>query len=417
MAAFIGNLSGPGGPPGAGSAAALYGVYPGTVTDIKDAAKQGRVQVKFPWALPLGAGEGYQVWARLSTLMAGPNQGSWVIPDVDTEVLVSFAAGNPAAAYVIGMLWNGVDTPPEQMDDDGKNVIHSITTRTGVKITLDDTDNEQKVIIKTPAGRTFTMSDGPDKQKIISWETPGGQNIKLTDDPNQIEIWDANNNKATLNDKGTVWVDSNGNKMEMTSSGIKLTDKNANTVTLDGSGITLKDKNQNQIQMSGSGVQIQDAQQHKVTLSAAGVAIDSAVQNTSIQANNVQVNALLSAQIQATSFGVQSKAATQIVSTGPFSISTPATAQLTAGGAVQFTSGAALQLTSGAMLQLTAGALCQVTAGTNIMLTAPIQVMATAPMTLIASPLVTMAALLTVPTLTATSVVSPAYTPGAGNFL
>ena len=67
----------------------FYGAYPGLVRDVRDPDNQGRVKVALPWS-PDSAGSSYEVWARVSTLMAGNNQGSWFIPDTDVEVLVIF---------------------------------------------------------------------------------------------------------------------------------------------------------------------------------------------------------------------------------------------------------------------------------------------------------------------------------------
>src|SRR5260221_6105808 len=57
----------------------LYGVYPATVTDIKDPDSQGRVKIKLPWS-PDNGGSGYEVCARLAVFTAGNNLGSSVIP-------------------------------------------------------------------------------------------------------------------------------------------------------------------------------------------------------------------------------------------------------------------------------------------------------------------------------------------------
>jgi uncharacterized protein involved in type VI secretion and phage assembly len=142
----------------------LYGVYPALVVDIQDPDGQGRVKVRLPW-LPDDDG-GYSVWARIATLMAGNNRGTWFIPDVDDEVLVAFEAGDPRRPYVVGALWNGRDAPPESMDGAGDNFIKSITSRNGVKITLDDQDGQEKLILETPGGQKLTMQDGPGKVEI-----------------------------------------------------------------------------------------------------------------------------------------------------------------------------------------------------------------------------------------------------------
>jgi uncharacterized protein involved in type VI secretion and phage assembly len=137
----------------------LYGLYPAEVTDNKDPDNQGRVRIKLPWSPD--SDKGYEVWARLATLMAGPSRGSWFIPDPGDEVLVGFEGGDPRRPYVIGALWNGTDTPPELMDNAGSNLKKSITSRNNVRITLDDTTGQESVTIETPTGQKVVLRDGP----------------------------------------------------------------------------------------------------------------------------------------------------------------------------------------------------------------------------------------------------------------
>ena len=82
-------------------------------------------------------------------------------------MLVAFEAGDPRRPYVVGALWNGQDTPPESMDGAGNNFIKSITSRNGVKITLDDNDGQEKMILETPGGQKLTLQDGPGKVEIV----------------------------------------------------------------------------------------------------------------------------------------------------------------------------------------------------------------------------------------------------------
>ena len=145
-----------------------YGVFTGIVTDISDPAGTGRVKVKLPIDL--------EVWARLSTLMAGKNRGTWFIPDVDDEVLIAFGHGRPDDPFVLGALWNGIDTPPESMDGAAKNYVKSIRSRNGVKVTLDDHDGQETFICETPGGQKVTLKDGPG---TITIEDSNGNSIKL----------------------------------------------------------------------------------------------------------------------------------------------------------------------------------------------------------------------------------------------
>ena len=152
-----------------------YGVYPALVSDIKDPDSQGRVQITLPWAPDTGSGR-YEAWARLATLMGGNNRGSWFIPDVDDEVLVVFEGGDPCRPYVIGGLWNGSDTPPDSMDGAGNNYRKLIRSRNGVKVTLDDTDGQEKFIAETPGGQKITLKDGPGTVEIVD---SNGNSVKL----------------------------------------------------------------------------------------------------------------------------------------------------------------------------------------------------------------------------------------------
>ena len=143
-----------------------YGVYPALVSDVRDADGQGRVKVRLPWS-PDSQGDAYEVWARLATMMGGRNRGTWFVPDVDDEVLVVFEAGDPRRPYVIGGLWNGADTPPDSMDGAGRNARKVVRSRNGVRITLDDTDGQEKLILETPGGQRVTLSDGPGAIEIV----------------------------------------------------------------------------------------------------------------------------------------------------------------------------------------------------------------------------------------------------------
>jgi len=152
-----------------------YGVYAALVTDIKDPNGQGRVKVSLPWA-PDPGGSRYEAWARLATLMGGKNRGSWFIPDVNDEVLVSFQGGDPRHPFVLGGLWNGADKPPETLDGAGQNYRKVLCSRNGVRVTLDDQDGQEKLVLETPGGQRLTLKDGPGAVEIVD---SNGNSVKL----------------------------------------------------------------------------------------------------------------------------------------------------------------------------------------------------------------------------------------------
>jgi uncharacterized protein involved in type VI secretion and phage assembly len=153
----------------------FYGVYPALVTDVVDPDGQGRVRVRLPWS-PDPGGKAYEAWARLATLMAGNDRGSWFIPDPGDEVLVAFEAGEPRRPYVVGALWNGKDAPPQSMDGAGRNEKKVLRSRNGVKVTLDDATGREKLVLETPGGQTVTLEDGPGRIEITD---ANGNSIEL----------------------------------------------------------------------------------------------------------------------------------------------------------------------------------------------------------------------------------------------
>jgi uncharacterized protein involved in type VI secretion and phage assembly len=175
----------------------MYGVYTALVADVSDPEGQGRVRVRLPWS-PDAEGQGYEAWARLATLMAGPDRGSWFIPDVDDEVLVAFEAGDPRRPYVVGALWNGRDAPPDTMDGAGRNYRKVIRSRNGVTVTLDDQDGQERLVL----------------------ETPGGQRVTLKDGPGTVEVVDSNGNSVTLDTSG-VTVQASG-KVTVSASTVEI---------------------------------------------------------------------------------------------------------------------------------------------------------------------------------------------------
>ena len=118
------------------------------------------MKVSLPWS-PDPGGSSYQVWARVATLMAGNNQGSWFIPDTNVEVLVIFLGGDPRHPVVIGALVERPGLAAASMDGGGNNNIKKLRSRNGVAITMDDTQGSESLTLETPGGQKIAMQDGP----------------------------------------------------------------------------------------------------------------------------------------------------------------------------------------------------------------------------------------------------------------
>jgi uncharacterized protein involved in type VI secretion and phage assembly len=157
----------------AGLGGRYYGVYPAIVVDNQDPDGQGRVKVKLPWSAE-DDDTTFEVWARLATMMAGGDRGTWFIPDAEDEVLVSFGGGDPRQAFVVGALWNGSDAPPASIDT--QNTKKLIKSRNGVTVTLDDTSGQEAFIVETPGGQRITLQDGPGS---VTVEDSNGNSVVL----------------------------------------------------------------------------------------------------------------------------------------------------------------------------------------------------------------------------------------------
>jgi phage protein D len=188
---------------GAGaSGRSIEGVVVAQVSDARDPQHQGRVKLTFPWL----SDDYVSDWARTVQLGAGKDRGFYVLPEVGDEVLVSFEQGDIRRPYVVGGLFNGVDTPkPGPIDDvdSGSGAINrrSIVSRRGHRIDLFDQDGKRE-----------------------------GVSISTVDDKLNF-VLDATGSSVTLHSDGTVTIEAK--------SGITV-DAGTGSLELKGADISLK---------------------------------------------------------------------------------------------------------------------------------------------------------------------------------
>jgi type VI secretion system secreted protein VgrG len=82
--------------------------------------KFGRVRVVFEWnrdaETPNGPGD--TCWVRVAQMVSGPGWGSFFLPRIGHQVLVSFLGGDPDQPVVVGSLYNDVNMPQVKLPDD-----------------------------------------------------------------------------------------------------------------------------------------------------------------------------------------------------------------------------------------------------------------------------------------------------------
>jgi uncharacterized protein involved in type VI secretion and phage assembly len=159
--------------PADGSAPGYFGLYPAFVTNLVDSANLGRVEVSLPW-LGTDGNRDVRAWATLCSPYADDNQGLEILPEVGSQVLVAFEAGNMRRPYIIGAAWNGKESLPDTPDsannlrvwqsrsgsrlefDDSTPPKVSVTMKSGHKVVLDD--SAQQITITHAMGCSITLT-------------------------------------------------------------------------------------------------------------------------------------------------------------------------------------------------------------------------------------------------------------------
>lgn len=185
----------------------VYGVVTGVVRSVDDPSSQGRVLVGLPW-LP-GDNESY--WAPVATLMSGESRGSWFMPEEGDEVLLAFEHGNVDQPFVIGYLWNGIQTPP----GDGGHSVRRLKTVSGHVLEFHDEDGGHKILLRSNGGQKVELDDNASS---ITIETSGGELVKLspgkveaaTSAGQSIELGDAPPAAKVQAGPGTIQMDASG---------------------------------------------------------------------------------------------------------------------------------------------------------------------------------------------------------------
>jgi Rhs element Vgr protein len=158
--------------PAAGLLPVVSGLQMGIVTDLEDPDSEFRIKCRLPLVSPNDDG----VWARLATLDAGDNRGTYFRPEINDEVVIGFLNDDPRYPVILGMVHSSAKAAPEPAKNDNNH--KGYVSREKLKITFDD------------------------DKKVMTLETPAGNKATLTDDAKGIVLQDQNGNKITLDDNG-----------------------------------------------------------------------------------------------------------------------------------------------------------------------------------------------------------------------
>lgn len=145
--------------PGSGIIPSISGLHVGVVTQLEsDPDGEDRILVQ----IPIINSEEEGIWARVATLDAGENRGSFFRPEIGDEVIIGFINDDPNDAVVLGMLHSSAKPAPITATDD--NHEKGFVTRSEMKMIFND--DKISYTLETPAGKKVILDEDADIIKI-----------------------------------------------------------------------------------------------------------------------------------------------------------------------------------------------------------------------------------------------------------
>ncbi|SFR65155.1 phage baseplate assembly protein V [Halogeometricum limi] len=157
------------------------GVTVGLVTDNEDPEGLGRVRVTTTCL-----GDDVSHWAPIAVPMAGAERGTYFLPEPDEEVLVAFQDGDVEFPFVVGSLWNLEEKPPAS-NDDGKNDVRLVRSRSGHELRFDDGD-DGAVEITSAGGNRIRLSDESGSETVTIADASGENTIEIATSDGAVSI-------------------------------------------------------------------------------------------------------------------------------------------------------------------------------------------------------------------------------------
>jgi uncharacterized protein involved in type VI secretion and phage assembly len=172
----------------------------GLVTNNSDPQDLGRVRVQYPALGPDVEG----AWARVASASAGNGRGLMMLPVVGEEVLIGFEHEDTTRPYVLGSLFNGVDTPTDDLIQ-GKDGSFSLLSDHKVNVA-----SKEDMTIKSSGKLTITVS-GDVSVTGSSDLSVEGQSVSIKAD-----------NDLSIEGTTGVTIKCGGSQIQVSSSGVTV---------------------------------------------------------------------------------------------------------------------------------------------------------------------------------------------------
>jgi Rhs element Vgr protein len=151
-----------------GQISSIQGLHIGKVSNIEDKDGEYRVKVKLPMVDDKSEG----IYARVATLDAGKDRGTFFRPEQDDEVVLGFMSDDPANPVILGCLHSGnLKSPLEPEKNNNKK---GYVSRSAIKLLFDD--DRKSLTVETPGKRLVVLDD---KEETISVKDDFGNKIVM----------------------------------------------------------------------------------------------------------------------------------------------------------------------------------------------------------------------------------------------
>jgi type VI secretion system secreted protein VgrG len=268
----------------------------------------GRVKVQFYWDQLGKNDENSSCWVRVAQGWAGKGWGSFFLPRVGMEVIVSFLDGNPDQPIITGCVYNGTNTTPYTLtDDQTKSTIKSNSSEGGKgfnEIRFEDKADSEEIFVQAQKDMTVLINNSRTTTVDAADDTltlnKGNRSVTITKGNDTLTVTEGNRASAiskgneTHSVKGTRGVTVEGaetrtNKDAFTQNVTKdYTLKVDGDITIEASGaVTIK---------AGKGLTMSSGQAMDLTSSAALTA--KATSDATLQGMNATVKADTGATLQ-----------------------------------------------------------------------------------------------------------------------
>jgi type VI secretion system secreted protein VgrG len=340
--------------------------------------KYGRVKVQFHWDREGKNDESSSCWIRVGTSWAGRQWGAIRIPRIGHEVIVNFLEGDPDQPIIVGSVYNADMMPPYTLPaNKTQSGMKSRSSRNG-----------------TPANFNELRFEDKKGSEQVLLHAEKNLDVEVENDETR---WVGNDRTTTIDNDCTTHV------------------KNDRSTTVDADQtLTVRGSRTDSIEGNDSETVGGD---QSLTVSGKRDKMVTANETIDVAANeSLTVGGTLSVTSGA-ALSVTVGGTTTVSSTGAIEISTAGAMTLQAAGMVTVNVGGAATVNVAGAASVNAAGAVAITGAGAISLTAGGAVSITASAIALTSGIVTCSGVLLATTVITSTVVSGAYTPGAGNIL